>query len=84
MIKVHPNRTTGLQKKVIADGFTEEDCKTCGGKGKYNVHIPSTTQLKLKGRIATVCIEADCKCDNGKVLKPIRVVRKSNSIVAII
>lgn len=82
--KAIPNRTIGLQTKVITDSFTEETCKTCNGSGKYNVHVPSTSFRNLKGKLGTICIENECTtCTNGVIRTKMRIIRKNN-IAAII
>ena len=84
MKKAIPNRTIGLQTKVIQDAFTEEQCKTCNGKGTYNLLVPSNMIRNLKGQIGHVTITNECTgCDKGIVRKKLRVVRK-NKITAII
>jgi hypothetical protein len=82
--KIIDNRTRGLQSAVIEDSFTEEKCKTCLGKGTYNVLIPSNMIRNLKGKIEHVTITNDCTtCEGGVVKSKIRVIRK-NKITAII
>lgn len=81
--KAIPNRTIGLQTKVITDSFTEEACKTCSGTGKYNVYLPSTSFRNLKGSFKNVCLENECTtCVNGMVRTKMRIIRK-NGIAAI-
>lgn len=81
--KVIDNRTRGLQSKVIQDAFTEEQCKTCNGKGTYNLLVPSNMIRNLKGQIGHVTITNDCtSCQGGVVKSKIRVIRK-NKITAI-
>lgn len=82
--KVIPNRTIGLQTKVINDGIKEDPCKTCNGTGKYNIYIPSTSFKNLRGALKHVCLENDCtNCVNGVVKTKFRVVRK-NGVRAIL
>lgn len=78
MIKIHPNRTIGLQRKTIADGIMEEECKVCNGTGQYNIYIPSTTIRNLKGMVGSVKVTNECTCNNGKIHTKMRVIRKNN------
>ena len=83
MKKAIPNRTIGLQKKVIEDAITEEPCKVCNGKGTYTVQVPSNMIRNLKGQIGYVALMNDCtSCKGGVIHKKLRVVRK-NKITAI-
>lgn len=82
--KLIPNRTIGLQTKVITDGITQEQCRVCYGRGKYNVQIPSNVIRNLKGQNGFVTIENDCtSCEGGVVKSKIRIIRK-NKVTAII
>jgi len=82
--KAIPNRTIGLQTKIITDGVSNEICKCCNGKGTYNLQIPSNMIRNLKGQNGYVTITNDCnECENGIVKKSIRVIRK-NKLTAII
>lgn len=79
MIKVIPNRTIGLQKKIIVDSFTESDCKACIGKGSYTVQIPVGSIRNLKAKAQAHSLDIECtQCNAGKVLTKLRVIRKNN------
>ena len=81
--KAIPNRTIGLQTKIINDAVKEDKCEKCNGTGKYNIYIPSSSFRNLKSQSSNVCLENDCTCDNGIVRTKIRVIRK-NRVAAII
>jgi hypothetical protein len=76
--KAIPNRTIGLQSKVITDSFTEEKCQTCNGTGQYEYHIPAISIKNIKNRLGTICVTNDCQCDGGVVRTKMRVIRKNN------
>jgi hypothetical protein len=81
--KAIPNRTIGLQTKVIQDCFKDETCKTCNGSGKYKIFIESKTIRNMKNQLGHICLENDCTCNNGVVRTKMRVIRK-NGISAIV
>jgi hypothetical protein len=77
--KAIPNRTIGLQTKIISDAFTDEVCKTCNGSGKYKVYFESKSIRNLKNELGHVCLENDClNCTDGVIRTKIRVIRKNN------
>jgi hypothetical protein len=82
--KMIPNRTIGLQKAIIEDGFSEQTCLECKGTGIRTFSVPATSFRNLKAKLDNVCVENDCNfCDHGVVRNKIRIIKK-NRVTAII
>jgi DnaJ-class molecular chaperone len=85
MIKLIPNRTTGLQKKVIEDKNTSVACVHCNGQGHHKMNVAASAFKNLKVSASTIEFENDCEhCDGtGHVRTQVRIIKR-NQITAIV
>lgn len=86
MKKKFPNRTIGLQNKVIEETSGLSKCEACKGTGKIKHTLAASTirNIQASGEIE---LEDDCgQCVDGFIAnKPkLRVVRKKSKLSAIL